>query len=448
MVVPSASAVPLSDAITNANFATAAHSTNDMAKMLAPPPPPRPLDSSRKTFLDLPGELRNQIYNMLLPDNDVPCPSNWDRELFYWSKRRDRRTISTDFMLACRLVHHEALDILGGWISARPATIKTDGYVLYFCRKQIRIHNLGDDALSFVKYIRSLRIFIDVGSPDYRGVCAIQDTLYDIARRLQSLRKLEIQMLLDTQKPFLLLDKASEQDSRFVKRQKEQMSCRHASLNYTCASVLAFWMDPIWRIREVTEMHQEGRLKAVIRFTKGSPHLRDDIDCSQAMSVSRERHHDYLSFAPYFDCYKQVRVLVGGLEYIPGSPCLVVFDLVKDLACARARGEMTRIGQIHRRLVSLLERELSLHSHRSSQNENILRELKDRVQELERLLPASDLKLSRFENNCMGCPTPIEQSSEGDEVGRRKGDQHERRDQLGRQGKISRWAKVLGLLLC
>jgi len=84
----------------------------------------------------------------------------------------------------------------------------------------------------------------------------------------------------------------------------------------------------------------------------------------------------------------------------------------------------------------------------SRQNGNILRELKDRVQELERLSPASDLKLSRLENNCMGCPTPLEQSSEGDEVGRRKGDQHERRDQLGRQGKISRWAKVLGLLLC
>ena len=448
MVVRSASAVPLFDTITSASSATAAYTTDDMAAMPAPPPPPRPMDPSRRTFLDLPGELRNQIYNMLLPDNDVPCPSNWDRELFYWSKRRDRRTISTDFMLACRLVHHEALDILGGWISARPATIKTDGYVLYFCRKQIRIHHLGDDALSFVKYIRNLRIFIEVGSPDYRGVCAIQDTLYDIARRLQSLRKLEIQMLLDTQKPFLLLDKAPEQDARFVKRQKEQMGCRHASLNYTCASILAFWMDPIWRIREVTDMHQKGRLKAVIRFTKESPHLRDDIDCSQAMSVSRERHHDYLSFAPYFDCYKQVRRLVSELECIPGSPCLVLFDLVKDLACARVRGEMTRIDRIHRRLVSLLEREISLHSHRSPQNGNILRELKDRVQELERLSPASDLKLSRFENNCMGCPKPIEGSSKGAGAGRRKDDQHERRDHPGCKDKMSRWAKVFGLLLC
>jgi hypothetical protein len=133
------------------------------------------------TFLDLPGELRNQIYHLLLPHQIRPS----------LPLRIDETKASTNFMAACRQVYDEAANILygDGEFDLYVSTSRSVEFLnIKFDSANVRKTNFS--ALNQVKVLN-----LRVSANDGTNICNVQDALFAVFDHLHANHKLHKQRL-------------------------------------------------------------------------------------------------------------------------------------------------------------------------------------------------------------------------------------------------------------
>ena len=414
----------VSDAIKDA--AASDDSTASIGAMQAPKyPPPRPIDPSRKTFLDLPGELRNEIYALLLPV---------DRSFADDPRRKDGSRACTAFMASCPQVRDEALDIIDGWVNdAGPVVVRLGGCdwvddlgpVVFSI---IEYRNFS--RLPFIKHARRVRLLVDPWA--HQGELGlVQDSLFSLLRHLQgehNLQEVEVQIkiyrldthdLASTAAYYKLAPMGNDgylrgEHDLTARLSKEEQDCDRDETKVpkiAAGYFAAFCLDTMRCINGIEAMQQEGRLKIEVLGRVGHDKFRriyswTKLPHLQLLGPDDPKHGDYLDFAPYFELVRGLRqhLDAGSLfGYKGGSP--LNFEYTRwevGMERSRVRGDVMAFRQHHQAAMDYLEEHVTAkHCEETSPDywgfsRGWCEEYRRYLWELTNKLPAQDIKITRF----------------------------------------------------
>lgn len=166
---------------------TASITIAPMNRAIVPRPAPLPVKPGVVTFLDIPGEIRNQIYGELLPDKNVQAAERTKR------LREDGQRTSTRFMATCHQVYAEAVSILYPQSVPDRLRLKVDSAgTTTFLGKKTRLCATEPSNFSVITRAKSLSIEIEVGmSLASIDVCDVQDAMFNFAKILGGAHQLE-----------------------------------------------------------------------------------------------------------------------------------------------------------------------------------------------------------------------------------------------------------------
>lgn len=158
-----------------------------MNRAIGPRPTPRPIKPGALTFLDIPGEIRNQIYGELLPDKDFQTAATTA------NLRKDARKTSTMFMATCHQVYEEAVSIL------YPKTIPTalrvhvdSAGTTTFLQHKTKLCSMKPYSLSATTRATRLSLQVEVRkSFQATSTCDVQDAMFNLAAILKGGHQLE-----------------------------------------------------------------------------------------------------------------------------------------------------------------------------------------------------------------------------------------------------------------
>ena len=402
---PSVSGGQLPDAIKDA--AAPDDSTASIGAMKAPRyPPPRPIDPSRKTFLDLPGELRNEIYALLLPD------IGFDRLFTDDPRRKDGSRACTAFMASCLQVRDEALDIIDGWVKdAGPVVVRLGEWSLDDAGPvvfSIGYYNFSNNPsrLPFIKHARRLRLMVSTVAHG-GDLGHVQDSLFSLLRHLQgehNLQELQVQIKVyglerHELEIFALTgnhDLLRGEHDLMARLRMEARECsrdRSKPCRIESAYIAAFCLDTMRCINGIEPMQQEGRLAVeVLDYELESIHSWTKIPHLQLLGPEDPRHGDYLEFGAYSESVRAFgRVLADRFWWnLKGGNDLskAYHRWSSGIESSRVRGDVTALRQYHQAAMECLEREVPPRYQWEGYH-RYLREVSDK-------LPAQDMKITRF----------------------------------------------------
>jgi hypothetical protein len=291
----------------------------------------------RVTFLDLPAELRLQVYEYLLPD--VP-----HRKIRYPTPatlRRDGSKASTAFMASCKQVHEEAAHALYGsgrfWVSINPCYI-------YFLNKRIRIQE-RDQARSLLVLRQVEDLIIQVGTgTDASVICELQDAIFSLLKPLEGGHHLE-RLSVHT---CIVFDRPA---SSYVPNDIQWGFGGIKLGDLSRPHLAAFLSDPLRTIRLVKDGEKQSRFKLTFNGVEVKPW--DEIPRTiSSLILGDESVRNYQPFGRYLAI---VRSFGDTLWEIGGRVCFRFRAICFAMAEARIRGDVGSFIAKHGELVQFLE---------------------------------------------------------------------------------------------
>lgn len=349
------------------------------------------------TFLDLPGELRNQVYGHLLPDVDRWYIGDDD------SLRQDGQDSSTNFMSACRQVHDEAVSILYGSEEFHVSITSTG--TISFLNQYVPFSDVQNANFAAINQIKVLDVHISANDRD--TVCNVQDALFAFFNQLLPKHKLhtlnvhiDIEMTHDFFVGYELF--SSNQAGRMFHQNlmREFRDIKPGDISR--AHLTAFLTDPLRTIRNLQVGKKKGKFTLDFSGKSGKPWRDIQVDV-RTLVQGDTPVPDYQIFCPYF------KILTNFLEVLHSlSPNFSRnSDMRPQLTGLRIRGNIDSFRRQHSQcmvrfdqLMNRKSKSFNLVRHEEAQEtEHKIREAIYLAQELYRALPADDADTSFFGYN-------------------------------------------------
>ncbi|KAK5714990.1 hypothetical protein LTR15_010406 [Elasticomyces elasticus] len=352
------------------------------------------------SFLDLPAELRNQVYEELLPTVET----KW---IYPLGEVRANNTAkaSTTFMATCRQVHEEAASILYA-VDSHRVYISSTGAIEFLDKTTafVDVQNANFATLNQVKVLH-----LHISANDSRTVCDVQDALFmflDHLRPNHKLHTLEVSINIDTAN-----DRYGGYEmfnSNYAERMfKQNLMREFANIRpgqLSRAHITAFLTDPFRTVRKLKDGRKKGKFTLDFAGKSGRP-WRDILPEIRGLVQSDEPVPDYKVFCKYWEV---LRPLLSVAEAAFGKQDVKLLDKAQNgLCCARIRGDIKALKQSHDLLVTAVDGRVATKvggkPSRSYQEaealEHKLREIAYLVLELASVLPADDADTSFFGYN-------------------------------------------------
>ena len=305
------------------------------------------------SFLDLPAEIRNQIYEDLLPDRDEGSAYRRTSGL-----RKDGQKTSTSFMATCKQLQAEAASMLYGK-SRFCAYLSVGTGELAFLNQRVLISDCLTANFAALNQIK--RLGLTVITEDSCSICDVQDTLFHFLGHLQpnhKLQSLKVDINIAT-----------------VDHNSDRLGCSEASdLSHTVRAhlvtfphdynevrpgdlsiphIAAFLTDPIRTVRGL--MKDDGRDGKFALEFDGSSSRPWSLIAPEVRTLARsaEPVPDYQVFGKYWDA---LRPLLQVIETIVGQEGMRAFRMDVDaMHCSRVRGDVARLRQYHKSFVHTVD---------------------------------------------------------------------------------------------
>ncbi|KAK3632727.1 hypothetical protein LTR56_016197 [Elasticomyces elasticus] len=343
----------------------------------------------KKSFLDLPAELRNQVYEELLP----AVETKWIYPLGE-VRVNNRARASTAFMATCRQVHEEAASILYT-VDSHRAYISSTGAV-EFLDKTTPFFDVPDANFAALNQVKVLHLHISAN--DSRTVCDVQDALFKFFEHLRpnhKLHTLEVSINIDTAN-----DRYGGYEmfnSNYAERMfKQNLMREFADIRpgqLSRAHITAFLTDPLQRKFTLDFAGKSGRP------------WRDILPEIRGLVQSDEPVPDYKVFCKYWEI---LRTILSVAEAAFGKQDMKSLDkALNGLCCARVRGDIQALKQNHDLLITAVDGRIAAKmggkpstSYQDAETlEYELREIAYLMLELAWALPADDAYTSFFGYN-------------------------------------------------
>ncbi|KAK4902909.1 hypothetical protein LTR27_000848 [Elasticomyces elasticus] len=297
------------------------------------------------SFLDLPAELRNQMYEELLPTVETI----W---IYPLGEVRVNSTdkASTAFMATCRQVHEEAASILYA-VDSHRVYISSSGAIEFLEKTTafVSVQSANFAALNQVKVLH-----LHTSANDSRTVCDVQDALFKLFEHLRSnhkLHTLEVSINIDTADD--CYGGYEMFNSNYAERMfKQNLMREFADIRpgqLSRAHITAFLTDPLRTVRNPKDGRKKG--KFTLDFAGKSGRLwRDILPEIRGLVQSDEPVPDYKVFCKYWEV---LRCLLCVAEAAFGKQDVKSLDKAQNrMCCARVRGNVRALKQNHDLLVA------------------------------------------------------------------------------------------------
>ena len=291
-------------------------------------------NSDKASFLDLPGELRNEVYGLLLPDVDL----GWS--YLPRSLRKDGEKTSTTFMASCKQVHAEAASILYGR-EVFYVDIDHEGEVT-FLNQHIEFANLHTADFSAVNQMKRLRIHIK--GLEGRNVCDVQDVLFyflDHLRPSHKLAALDVSLIVELHDPHQCEDywQESYREAYQIAGNEENLLREFVCIRPGDISRLhlaAFLTDPLRTLRLRNDCGEKTGFELDFIASEVMP-WRTMFSNLQALVQGDKPISDYGVFCR---AWQSLRSVLSAVEATIGTHALRMLDKTLDrVREARIRGD-------------------------------------------------------------------------------------------------------------
>ncbi|KAK3656842.1 hypothetical protein LTR56_002823 [Elasticomyces elasticus] len=349
------------------------------------------------SFLDLPAELRNQVYEELLPTLET----KW---IYPLGEVRVNSTdkASTAFMATCKQIHEEAASILYA-VDSHRVYISSTGAIDFLEKTTafIDVQNANYAALNQVKVLH-----LHISANDSRSVCDVQDALFkflDHLRPNHKLHTLEVGINIDTAN-----DRYGGYEmfnSNYAERMfKQNLMREFADIRpgqLSRAHITAFLTDPLRIVRNLKDGRKKGNFTLDFAGKSGRP-WRDILPEIRNLVQSDEPVPNYKVLCKYWEV---LRSLQSVAEAAFGKQDVKLLDkALNGLCCARIRGDIKALKQNHDLLDAAMDGRIAAkmggkpsRSYQDAETlEHELREIAYLTLELASALPAGDADTSFF----------------------------------------------------
>ncbi|KAK3674881.1 hypothetical protein LTR78_005225 [Recurvomyces mirabilis] len=367
-------------------------------KASAPAPPEQ---KKRTGFLDLPAELRLQIYGYLLPD--IPS-ATWRKSAL----RTDGTASSTNFMATCKQVHGEAAELLypgHARVTIRvPGSRSTVAFVELFNKKVEIGEAMEANVFQALRQARSLSVTVRTASNPH-AVCVAQDLLFEVLRPVSGTLNQRLQSLgLDA-----IIHRSSGSDfalrvddewiDDYVRRGSMHEFNGIKAGDLTRAHSAAFLTDPFRNARNLKSGGKKGYYWMMFPGQTGgawrevSRRVRTAVQCEDLTDLV-----DFELFSRYFATCRALLCSVQPL--LTTTADKTSLEKQHDLlSSARIMGDVGKFYAHHSTLVTFLNDVVSKVNLSNTETEIQAREVTHLIVELEARLPDADVDTSEFGYN-------------------------------------------------
>lgn len=409
------------------------------------------------TFLDLAGEIRNQIYGELLPDI-----SNRDPERFK-KLRQDGQKTSTAFMATCHQVYEESVSMLYPPTAFDALTLRINSSGTVTCLGRMNKLVAAKPAnFAVITRTKRLNLRIEVGiSLQLAAVCDIQDAMFKFASLLKQGHQLEavpVTIAIGSDPPsynpyFEDFWDYSEDGYDFwglhrgnamVGRMREFRDIKPGDISR--AHIAAFLTDPLRMIRGVKKSPKYRAFSLDFPGKTGRP-WRDLSGQVYDLILGDAMVPDFPAFTRYFEGLRQVRRVIQcfGGKGKPNDSKEAFEKVAEDLSAARIRGDVSKFSEAHGNLLPIIDSSIARRSNynksRSYQMaetwEHWCRELIYLKIELQAALPSKDLDVSFRGYNIADAGL-----REWQTVGRKEAREAKRKRKADAQGRVEAAKKI------
>ena len=384
---------------------------------LAPRPVPPPIKPGAVTFLDLAGEIRNQIYGELLPDKSIPSAER-SKKL-----RLDGEQTSTAFMATCHQVYEEAVSLLYPPTISDTLTLKVSSAgTVTFLGRMNRLFTTKPANFAIITRAKRLYLQIEVGrSLQSAAVCNVQDAMFNVVsllrdgHQLQSVR-VNISIGAD-QSPFIWGEDWAYDDWDFddiygfgwrggrgmLGRMQEFRVIKPGDISR--AHIAAFLTDPLRMIRRVKNGPKYSTFSLDFPGKTGKP-WRELHGQVYDLIRGTTPVPNFAAFTRYFDALRQMKrvfVCFGDKSKGKTDSGRESFEKhVEELSHARIRGDINKFRETHLSLLPIIDSSIALRIDFSKTRSYLMAETKEHwcreltylKMELEAALPSEDLDVS------------------------------------------------------
>ncbi len=379
----------------------AKHSTK--LRAAAPATATQPEAKKPTTFLDLPAELRLQVYGYLLPTHDI------SRMRPGKPLRADGQTCSTAFMASCKQIYGETADILYGDGCEVQATIsgwsnRDQTAHIQFLNQKVALDNLSAARASQIlpRQVKALDIYITTGNSQ-GSVCDVQDMLFKFLKPLSGipnhhLQAVKVHINVSTGRDDIYGILSSNAAERYA-RVDTMQEFRHIKPgDLSRAHLTAFLADPLRTLRGVQDGRKKGKFTLNFIGETGNP-WREIPRTIRSMVQGEEPVPDFEAFSRYYEILRPVIELAE--EIVPDAYGIKSYKgFTGRLAQARIRGDVKDFRTQHVSLTEPIESALravnTTKGAFAQRNELQVREVTYLLIELEKLLPPAGLDTSFF----------------------------------------------------
>ena len=336
------------------------------------------------TFLDLPGELRNQVYGYVLPDRGYFYPGG--------SLRKDEKKSSTNFMATCRQIHNEGASLLYG-PKEFSVSISRDGRIS-FPGQRINFSEIARANFAALNQIKVLNLY--VAADDSINVPNVQDALFAFFGQLRSDHKLhtlqvhiDVSMSADNSQGYEIFT------SNYAERMFKQNIMREfrdiQPGQISRAHLAAFLTDPIRTIRNLRDGKKKGKFTLDFTGKTGRP-WRDLQPEIRALVQGNSPVPDYKVFCRYFKVLRSLSRAADSLDSVFSKRT----KLGQKFAAPRIRGDIEALSRSHDFLIYAVDKLIAekvdfstCSSRQDAENrEHRIREVVYLIKELEAAKPA------------------------------------------------------------
>lgn len=307
-----------------------------------------PIDKDRKTFFDLPGEIRNQIYCELLPDVPNPAAASALR-----LARHGGQKTSTTFMATCKAVYQEASSLLYRFLSTTEDAIEIEiapsGFVR-FLGPGIDLADAHAAKFAAIKRVKKLHLCVSTRSQcDHKALCDVQDAMFIVLgtnlRDNHVLQSLDVRFYTPGENDgFVGMFSLSYADRIYPQTvMREFTDVRPGDVSR--AHVAAFLSDPLRTIRGVKDGKKKG--KFTLDFIgKGGRPWRNIQGQVRGLIQGKSSVPNYTIFCDYFSTLRQLRYVITKLPptWFPPAD-------IQQLAEARVHGDVEVFLTRHKNLL-------------------------------------------------------------------------------------------------
>lgn len=292
------------------------------------------------TFLDLPTEIRNQIYNLLLP-GDLSSRSS-----------SQRRKTSTSFMAACKQIYHEAVSILYGKKTFSIDVHSEGGVVtISYLDKRERFGELSRDSFCWLGRVEALRLYITAGCG--RDVCDVQDALFTVFDGLKpnhKLKKMEIRIDVSSLTMEEYYQGFEDLTRNYLQRKSNEPPPPKPTTTVFRGHIAAFLTDPIRTIRNFGDADKRNGLMLHFGGRAGGSWRKMKEDVKQLIH-SNDLVPNYKPFCQYFKVLRELRLKLADLREQRFGDCWDDALLIGS----RVRGDVLALRHHHFALITSIE---------------------------------------------------------------------------------------------